>query len=231
MAIIQSETRAGIRQAIGDHLGCSTIGTASSASDTVTFKDTINLFGVDSAGLLGGDDDYIGKWILVTDATDGTTVNIRRITDYTASSTTLSFATAMSFTPASSDTYELWDAEFNPERVNRIINDCISEVSDRILVPDEDTSFAVAYAVVLAAKDAVLSYKAHFKVCAARFPPGDIKSCLNTVQIACVIAIFIVLQLMYLYLVGYQETYSQFFFFYELHCLWQLLVLYTNFCI
>ena len=132
MAIIQSETRAGIRQAIGDHLGAVYIGVANGSTSTSTL--------VDSAGLMGGDDDYIGKWILVTDATDGTTVNIRRITDYTASSTTLSFATAMSFTPASSDTYELWDAEFNPERVNRIINDCISEVSDRILVPDEDTS-------------------------------------------------------------------------------------------
>ena len=132
MAIIQSETRAGIRQAIGDHLGAVYIGVANGSTSTSTL--------VDSAGLMGGDDDYIGKWILVTDATDGTTVNIRRITDYTASSTTLSFATAMSFTPASSDTYELWDAEFNPERVNRIINDCISEISDRILVPDEDTS-------------------------------------------------------------------------------------------
>ena len=132
MAIIQSETRAGIRQAIGDHLGAVYIGVANGSTSTSTL--------VDSAGLMGGDDDYIGKWILVTDATDGTTVNIRRITDYTASSTTLSFATAMSFTPASSDTYELWDAEFNPERVNRIINDCIVELSDRVLVPDEDTS-------------------------------------------------------------------------------------------
>jgi len=132
MAIIQSETRAGIRQAIGDHLGAVYIGVANGSTSTSTL--------VDSAGLIGGDDDYIGKWILVTDATDGTTVNIRRITDYTASSTTLSFATAMSFTPASSDTYELWDAEFNPEKVNRIINDCIVELSDRVLVPDEDTS-------------------------------------------------------------------------------------------
>ena len=132
MAIIQSETRAGIRQAIGDHLGAVYIGVANGSTSTSTL--------VDSAGLIGGDDDYIGKWILVTDATDGTTLNIRRITYYTASITTLSFATAMSFTPASSDTYELWDAEFNPEKVNRIINDCIVELSDRVLVPDEDTS-------------------------------------------------------------------------------------------
>ena len=132
MAILQSETRESIRQAIGEHLGAVYIGVANGSTSTSTL--------VDSAGLIGGDDDYIGKWILVTDASDGTTVNIRRITDYTASSTTLSFATAMSFTPASSDTYELWDAEFNPERINRIINDCISEISDRVLVPDEDTS-------------------------------------------------------------------------------------------
>lgn len=132
MAIIQTETRESIRQAIGEHLGAVYIGTANGSTSASTL--------VDSAGLIGGDDDHIGKWILVTDATDGTTVNIRRIGDYTASSTTLSFATAMTFTPASSDTYELWDEEFDPNRVNRIINDVISEISDRVLVPDEDTS-------------------------------------------------------------------------------------------
>ena len=131
MSIIQSETRAGIRQAIGDHLGCITIGTASSASDTVTLKDTVNLF--------GGDDEYIGSWIYITDATDNT-INVRRITDFTASTSTLTFSPALSFNVASGDSYELWHPEFNPDRVNRIINDCISEVSDRILVPDEDKS-------------------------------------------------------------------------------------------
>ena len=83
MAILQSETRESIRQAIGEHLGAVYIGVANGSTSTSTL--------VDSAGLIGGDDDYIGKWILVTDASDGTTVNIRRITDYTASSTTLSF--------------------------------------------------------------------------------------------------------------------------------------------
>ena len=34
----------------------------------------------------------------------------------------------------------MWHPEFNPDRVNRIINDCISEVSNRVLVPDEDKS-------------------------------------------------------------------------------------------
>ena len=131
MAIIQSETRAGIRQAIGDHLGCLTIGTASSASDTVTLKDTINLF--------GGDDEYIGSWIHITDATDNTT-NIRRITDYTSSTNTLTFSPALSFNVASGDSYELWHQEFDPNRVNRIINDVIVELSDKVLVPDEDTS-------------------------------------------------------------------------------------------
>ena len=53
MAIIQSETRAGIRQAIGDHLGAVYIGVANGSTSTSTL--------VDSAGLLGGDDDYIGK--------------------------------------------------------------------------------------------------------------------------------------------------------------------------
>ena len=130
MAIIQSETRAGIRQAIGDHLGAVHISTPTSGS-TTTIVDTTTLF--------GGDDDHIGKWVLVTDATDNT-AEIRRVTDNTSSSSTLTLQSALSFTPSSSDTYELWDSEFNPAKVNRVINDCIVELSDRVLVPDEDTS-------------------------------------------------------------------------------------------
>ena len=71
MAAIQSKNRAELRQSIGYQLGACTVGTASANTDTITLKDTINLF--------GGDDEYNGSWIVVTDATDNT-VNIRRIT-------------------------------------------------------------------------------------------------------------------------------------------------------
>ena len=83
MPAIQAKNRAEIRQSIGYQLGACTVGAATTNGSTTTLVDTINLF--------GGDDEYNGSWIVITDATDNT-VGIRRITDYTASSNTITFA-------------------------------------------------------------------------------------------------------------------------------------------
>ena len=120
MAAIQSKNRAELRQSIGYQLGACTVGTASANTDTVTLKDTINLF--------GGDDEYNGSWIVVTDATDNT-VNIRRITDYTASTNLITVSPALSFNVASGDAYEIYDNDLPPARIHDFINRAISGIT------------------------------------------------------------------------------------------------------
>ena len=120
MAVIQAKTRAELRQSIGYQLGACTVGTASANTDTITLKDTINLF--------GGDDEYNGSWIVVTDATD-ITVNIRRITDYTASTSLITVSPALSFNVASGDAYEIYDNDIPPARIHDFINRSISSIT------------------------------------------------------------------------------------------------------
>tara|TARA_R100000008_G_scaffold86653_1_gene80673 strand:+ start:108 stop:1382 length:1275 start_codon:yes stop_codon:yes gene_type:complete len=120
MAVIQAKTRAELRQSIGYSLGACTVGTASANTDTITLKDTINLF--------GGDDEYNGSWIVVTDATDNT-VNIRRITDYTASTNLITISPALSFNVASGDSYEIYDNDLPPARIHDFINRSISSIT------------------------------------------------------------------------------------------------------
>ena len=126
-----SKTRKQIRQSIGEMTGAMTTGTVNGTGSTSQV--------IDSNGLTGGDDDYNGRFIAISDA--GTAdAEYRRVTDYVSSTTTLSLQTALSFTPTTTDTYELWDERMPPERVNTLINDAIEEVSQTFLVPDQDES-------------------------------------------------------------------------------------------
>jgi len=127
----KTKTRKQIRQAIGDMTGAMVTGTVSSGSTTTV---------LDTNGLTGGDDEYNGSFIAVSDNAGVTDSEYKRITDYTASSFTLTLQTALSFTPASGDLYEIWDERMPPERVNNIINDAIEEASATFLVPDQDES-------------------------------------------------------------------------------------------
>ena len=120
MAAIQAKNRAEIRQSIGYQLGACTVGAATTNGSTTTLVDTINLF--------GGDDEYNGSWIVITDATDNT-VGIRRITDYTASSNTITFAPALSFSSATNDAYEIYANDVPPARIHDFINRAISGIT------------------------------------------------------------------------------------------------------
>ena len=85
-----AKTRIQIRQAIGNMTGAMATGTVNGTGSTSQV--------IDSNGLTGGDDEYNGRFIAISDA--GTADSeYRRITDYTSSSTTLSLQTALSFTP------------------------------------------------------------------------------------------------------------------------------------
>ena len=126
-----SKTRKQIRQSIGEMTGAMVTGTVNGTGTSAQV--------IDSNGLTGGDDEYNGRFIAISDA--GTAdAEYRRVTDYTSSSTTLALQTALSFTPTTSDTYELWDERMPPERVNTLINDAIEELSQTFLVPDQDES-------------------------------------------------------------------------------------------
>ena len=126
MAVTQGKTREDLRKAIGRNLGKMVTGTTSGSGSTTTALDT---------KLFGGDDEYIGSYIRFTSGdNDG---SVRRITDYTASTGTITFA-AVSATVAGSTTYELWKDQFDPQVVDEFINHSIWEITGRYFDPEEN---------------------------------------------------------------------------------------------
>ena len=125
MAVTQSKTLEDLRKAVGRNLGKMVTGTTSGSGSTTTALD---------ATLFGGDDEYNGYYIRITSGTyDGTT---RRITDYTASTGTMTFA-AVGGTVAGSVTYELWESGFDPDVIDEYINQSMWEVTGRVYDPVE----------------------------------------------------------------------------------------------
>ena len=126
MAITQSKTLEDLRKTVGRNLGKMVTGTTSGSGSTTTAVD---------ATLFGGDDEYNGSYIRFTSGTyDGTT---RRITDYTSSTGTMTFA-AVAGTIAGSVTYELWNDGFDPRVVDEFINQGVLEITGRVYDPVEN---------------------------------------------------------------------------------------------
>ena len=126
MAVVQSRTREDIRRSIASNLDQLPTSAASGNGSTTTLLDTT---------LLGGDDQYNGWWIVFTSGTNNE--SIRRISDYTASTGTITWVTAAGASTATNDTYELWEPHFPPARIHEIINDAIIQRTPRGLVPDD----------------------------------------------------------------------------------------------
>jgi len=131
MAIIQGRTRAQLRQSIGYNLGAIYVSSASGNGSTTTIVDNT---------LIGADDNHNGKWVVFNDA-NGTAGQVTRVSDYTSSSTTLTLSPAVAASSATSDTYELWDDEYNPAVIDEFINQAIIEVTGRAYDPIENLSF------------------------------------------------------------------------------------------
>ena len=126
MAITQSKTLEDLRKAVGRNLGKMLTGSTSGSGSTTTAVD---------ATLFGGDDEYNGSYIRFTSGSyDGT---VRRITDYTSSTGTMTFA-AVGGTIASGVTYELWNDGFDPQVVDEFLNQSVLEVTGRIYDPVEN---------------------------------------------------------------------------------------------
>ena len=129
MAAIQSRTREQIRRSVAANLDQLPAGTATGNGSTTTLLDTT---------LLGGDDHYNGWWIVFTSGTnDG---SIKRVSDYTASTGTITWIGAVGASSATNDTYELWEPHFPPERIHELINGAIIQRTPRSIAIDEDIS-------------------------------------------------------------------------------------------
>ena len=128
MPVIQGRTREQLRQHVGYALGAIYVSSASSNGTTGTL--------IDNTLVIGGDDTFNGKWIRFTSGDDENA--IRRVTDYTASSYTLTILPALSATSTSGDTYEMWDDEFPPARVDDFINQAIIDATGHAYDPIEN---------------------------------------------------------------------------------------------
>mgnify|MGYP003628514678 CR=1 FL=1 len=125
MAITQSKTREDIRKAIGRNLGKMVTGVTSGGGSSTTALDS---------KLFGGDDEYNGSYVRFTSGTnDGETA---RISDYTSSSGTMTFA-AVTGTVTVGVGYELWNDGFDPRVIDEFINQAIWESTGRVYDPEE----------------------------------------------------------------------------------------------
>jgi len=129
--VIQKRTRKQIRQSIGYNLGAISTGTATGGTNNTLID--VNTF-------RGGDDNYNGNIVIVTDASDGTTQTTQFANDYTASNNTIQFQQNASFTVASGDTYEIWNDPYNPTAINEFINQAILDVTGQVYDPQESLS-------------------------------------------------------------------------------------------
>ena len=128
---VQGRTRQRLRQSIGNTLGAIRTGTASDAGATTTLI---------SLSLVGGDDNYNGKWLTVADVTNSNNTETRIISDYTASAYRLTVQQAYSFATAAGDTFEIWDAQYRPEVIEEFINQAIIDATGQAYDPVEDVS-------------------------------------------------------------------------------------------
>ena len=128
---VQGRTRKQLRQSIGNNLGAMRTGTAYDAGSTTTLI---------SLSLVGGDDNYNGKWLTVADVTNSNNTETRIISDYTASAYRLTVQQAYSFATAAGDTFEIWDAQYRPEVIDEFINQAIIDSTGQAYDPVEDVS-------------------------------------------------------------------------------------------
>ena len=131
MAIVHGRTRAQLRQSIGYNLGAIRTGTAYDAGSQTTLI---------SLRLVGSDDNYNGKWIVVADVSNSNNTETTIISDYTASAYRLTFQQQLSFATAAGDTFEIWDSIYDPDTINEFINQSILDATGAVYDPVENIS-------------------------------------------------------------------------------------------
>jgi hypothetical protein len=129
MPVVQGRTREQIRVSVGYNLQALYVSSTTSTVDRTSVID---------ATLRGGDDAHNGKWVVQTSGTNDE--EIRQVSDYTQSSTDMTVAPSFTNSVASGVTYELWDEQYNPARINDFIDQAIIEVTGRVYDPETDVS-------------------------------------------------------------------------------------------
>ena len=129
MPVVQGRTREQIRVSVGYNLQALYVSSTTSTVDRTSVID---------ATLRGGDDAHNGKWVVQTSGTNDE--EIRQVSDYTQSSTDMTVAPSFTNSVASGVTYELWNEQYNPARINDFIDQTIIEVTGRVYDPETDVS-------------------------------------------------------------------------------------------
>ena len=129
MPVVQGRTREQIRVSVGYNLQALYVSSTTSTVDRTSVIDST---------LRGGDDAHNGKWVVQTSGTNDE--EIRQVSDYTQSSTDMTVAPSFTNSVASGVTYELWNEQYNPARINDFIDQAVIEVTGRVYDPETDVS-------------------------------------------------------------------------------------------
>ena len=129
MPVVQGRTRKQIRVSVGYNLQALYVSSTTSTVDRTSVIDTT---------LRGGDDAHNGKWVVQTSGTNDE--EIRQVSDYTQSSTDMTVAPSFTNSVGSGVTYELWNEQYNPARINDFIDQAVIEVTGRVYDPETDVS-------------------------------------------------------------------------------------------
>ena len=129
MPVVQGRTREQIRVSVGYNLQALYVSSTTSTVDRTSVIDTT---------LRGGDDAHNGKWVVQTSGTNDE--EIRQVSDYTQSSTDMTVAPSFTNSVGSGVTYELWNEQYNPARINDFIDQAVIEVTGRVYDPETDVS-------------------------------------------------------------------------------------------
>ena len=125
MPVIAGRSREQLRISVGYALGAIYVSSATSQGTTTTLVDST---------LLGGDNDYIGWWVVFTSGTnDGTVV---RVTDSTGSSGTLTIPTVTQ--TEDNDTYELWEPSYPPAAIHDFLDQALIDATGHAYDPIEN---------------------------------------------------------------------------------------------
>jgi hypothetical protein len=127
MVVLQGRTRAQLRTSVGYALGAIYVSSATAQGTTTTLIDTT---------LLGGDNDYIGWWVVFTSGSNAGT--IVRVTDYTSSSGTLTFPAVTQ--TENNDTYDLWDEAYPPTAIHDFFDQALIDATGHAYDPIENVT-------------------------------------------------------------------------------------------
>jgi len=130
VAVVPGRSREQIRQSIGYNAGVLRVSATTTGSNTRTDV-------VDSS-LRGPDNEHKGKFVWFTSGTNDEEVSV--IDSSVEATNRAVLKPAVSTTIASGVTFEIWDEDCDPVRVNEFINNAIEDQYGRVFVPDDDIS-------------------------------------------------------------------------------------------